>query len=60
MTKITFVGAGSWGFTRKLARDILTFPLTAAVLSLSKLKQVVNEMFQHNREYLPQFKHVQV
>ena len=27
MTKIAFVGAGSFGFTRKLARDILTFPL---------------------------------
>ena len=27
MTKITFIGAGSLGFTRNLARDILTFPL---------------------------------
>jgi alpha-galactosidase len=27
MTKIAFIGAGSLGFTRKLARDILTFPL---------------------------------
>lgn len=27
MTKIAFVGAGSLGFTRALARDILTFPL---------------------------------
>jgi len=27
LTKIAFVGAGSFGFTRKLARDILTFPL---------------------------------
>lgn len=27
MTKITFIGAGSFGFTRNLARDILTFPL---------------------------------
>jgi alpha-galactosidase len=27
MTKITFIGAGSLGFTRGLARDILTFPL---------------------------------
>ncbi len=27
MTRITFIGAGSIGFTRKLARDILTFPL---------------------------------
>jgi len=29
MPKITFVGAGSFGFTRKLVRDILTFPSLA-------------------------------
>ena len=27
MVKIAFIGAGSWAFTRNLARDILTFPL---------------------------------
>ena len=27
MTKIAFIGAGSFGFTRGLVRDILTFPL---------------------------------
>jgi alpha-galactosidase len=27
MTKIAFIGAGSWGFTRGLVRDVLTFPL---------------------------------
>ncbi len=27
MTRIAFIGAGSFGFTRKLIRDILTFPL---------------------------------
>lgn len=27
MAKIAFIGAGSWGFTRKLVRDLLTFPL---------------------------------
>lgn len=27
MTKIAFIGAGSFGFTRKLIRDVLTFPL---------------------------------
>ena len=26
MPKITFIGAGSWGFTRGLVRDLLTFP----------------------------------
>ena len=35
MTKITFIGAGSLGFTRGLVRDILTFPLLKdATLSL--------------------------
>ncbi len=27
MTKIAFIGAGSYGFTRGLVRDVLTFPL---------------------------------
>ena len=27
MARITFIGAGSFGFTRNLVRDILTFPL---------------------------------
>ncbi len=27
MTKIAFIGAGSFGFTRNLIRDVLTFPL---------------------------------
>ncbi|MBT4137023.1 MAG: alpha-glucosidase/alpha-galactosidase, partial [Candidatus Latescibacteria bacterium] len=27
MPKIVFIGAGSFGFTRKLVRDLLTFPL---------------------------------
>ncbi|HUV95222.1 MAG TPA: alpha-galactosidase [Anaerolineae bacterium] len=35
MTKIAFIGAGSFGFTRSLVRDILTFPvLRDATLSL--------------------------
>ncbi len=35
MTKIAFIGAGSFGFTRSLVRDILTFPLLeGATLSL--------------------------
>jgi alpha-galactosidase len=34
-------------------------PLTASVLSLAEIKQMVNEMFQQNRDYLPQFKHFQ-
>jgi alpha-galactosidase len=35
MTKITFIGAGSLGFTSELVRDVLTFPLLEdATLSL--------------------------
>ncbi|MDI9546919.1 MAG: alpha-galactosidase [Chloroflexota bacterium] len=35
MPKIAFIGAGSFGFTRKLVRDVLTFPLLEnATLSL--------------------------
>jgi alpha-galactosidase len=30
MPKITFIGAGSFGFTRTLVRDLLTFPTLAA------------------------------
>ncbi|MFC1714472.1 alpha-galactosidase [Candidatus Poribacteria bacterium] len=32
-------------------------PLTAAMLSLQEIKDMVNEMLQQNRDYLPQFKH---
>jgi alpha-galactosidase len=32
-------------------------PLTAAVLSLAEIRQMVNEMLERNRDYLPTFKH---
>jgi alpha-galactosidase len=32
-------------------------PLTASVLSLAEIKQMVNEMFAFNRDYLPTFEH---
>ncbi len=35
-------------------------PLTAAVLSLAEIREMVNEMFEQNRAYLPQFKHFRV
>jgi len=35
-------------------------PLTAAVLSLAEIKQMVNEMFEQNKDYLPTFKHFKV
>lgn len=40
MTKIAFIGAGSFGFTRTLVRDILTFPIlqysTIALMDINK------------------------
>ena len=41
-------------------RAICHDPLTAAVLSLSEIKAMVNEMFTQNKDYLPQFKHFTV
>ena len=39
MTKITFIGAGSLGFTSELVRDILTFPLLEdATISLMDIQ----------------------
>lgn len=35
-------------------------PLTAAVLSLAEIRQMVREMFQVNRKHLPQFKSVKL
>jgi len=37
-------------------RAICHDPLTAAVLSLKEIKDMVNEMFEQNKDYLPQFK----
>ncbi|MGZ6346938.1 MAG: family 4 glycosyl hydrolase, partial [Anaerolineales bacterium] len=38
-------------------RAICHDPLTASVLSLAEIKQMVNEMFAQHKEYLPQFKY---
>jgi len=35
-------------------------PLTAVVLSLAEIKEMVNAMFRQNRDYLPTFKHFEV
>jgi alpha-galactosidase len=35
-------------------------PLTAAVLSLEEIKDMVGEMLDQNRDYLPQFEHFEV
>ena len=39
-----------------LYRAICNDPLTAAVLSLAEIRNMVNEMFAQNKDYLPQFK----
>ncbi len=44
------------GIYRAIAHD----PLTAAVLSLAEIKQMVNDLFSQNKDYLPQFKHLKV
>jgi alpha-galactosidase len=54
------VEAALTGDPRLVFQAICYDPLTAAVLSLAEIKQMVNEMFQQNRDYLPQFKHFQV
>jgi len=38
-------------------RAICHDPLTASVLSLAEIKDMVNELFAQHKDYLPQFKH---
>lgn len=45
------------GDPRKIFHAICFDPLTSSVLSLSEIKNMVDEMFEANKEYLPQFKH---
>jgi alpha-galactosidase len=54
------VEAALTGDARLVFQAIAYDPLTAAVLSLAEIKTMVNEMFQKNRDYLPQFDHVEV
>jgi alpha-galactosidase len=54
------VEAALTGNPRLVFQAIAYDPLTAAVLSLAEIKDLVNEMLQQNREYLPQFKHLEV
>jgi alpha-galactosidase len=44
------------GDKRKVFHAICFDPLTSAVLSLDEIKQMVDEMFEVNKEWLPQFK----
>jgi alpha-galactosidase len=54
------VEAALTGNPRLVFQAIAHDPLTAAVLSLAEIKDMVNEMFQQNRDYLPQFGHLEV
>jgi len=54
------VEAALTGNPRLVFQAIAHDPLTAAVLSLAEIKEMVNEMLQQNRGYLPQFRHLKV
>jgi alpha-galactosidase len=45
------------GDPRKIFHAIAFDPLTSAVLSLAEIQQMVDEMFEVNKPYLPQFNH---
>jgi len=51
------VEASVTGNPRLVYQAIAHDPLTASVLSLAEIEQMVNQMFAQNRDYLPQFKH---
>jgi alpha-galactosidase len=50
------VEAAVTGDPRLVYHAIANDPLTAAVLSLREIEQMVNEMLEKNRDHLPQFK----
>jgi len=54
------VEAALTGDPRLVYQAIALDPLTAAVLSLAEIKEMVNELFQQHRDHLPQFKHLKV
>jgi alpha-galactosidase len=60
MTEEMAVEAALTGDPRLAFHAIAYDPLTAAMLSLAEIKQMVNEMFRQNRDYLSQFKHIEV
>ncbi len=46
------------GDPRKIFHAVCYDPLTSAVLSLDEIQRMVTAMFEANREWLPQFKHL--
>jgi alpha-galactosidase len=51
------VTASREGDPRKVFHAICMDPLTSAVLSLEETRAMTNELFERNRDWLPQFKH---
>ena len=49
------VDAALEGDAKKVFHAVAFDPLTAAVLSLDQIKEMVDEMMEKNKEYLPQF-----
>lgn len=54
------VEAALTGDPRLVFQAIVHDPLSAAVLSLAQIKDMVNEMLKKNQPHLPQFKHFEV
>lgn len=48
------------GNARLIFQAIAHDPLTAAVLSLDEIKQMVQEMFKQNKQYLPHFASIEI
>ena len=53
------VEAALTGDPRLVFQAIAYDPLTAAVLSLAEIRDMVKQMFHQNRDYLPQFRHLE-
>jgi alpha-galactosidase len=51
------VAASREGDPRKVFHAICMDPLTSAVLSLEEIRAMTDELFERNRDWLPQFKH---
>ena len=51
------VQAAIEGDNRKVFYAVLFDPLTSAVLSMQEIKDMVDEMMEKNKDYLPHFKH---
>ena len=45
------------GDPRKIFHAVLYDPLTSSVLSMAETKKMVDQMFEQNKNYLPQFEH---